>query len=70
METIIGDEKLIKAEFDTILDLIVKYGGIEYAKKQAQGHIDRAKRCLDIFEDSQTRALLENLADYVLARKM
>jgi octaprenyl-diphosphate synthase len=70
METIIGDPDLAREEFDSILDLIIKYGGIEYSKDRAQEHVDQAKTCLDIFEASKPRALLKDLADYVLARKM
>jgi octaprenyl-diphosphate synthase len=70
METIIGDPDLAREEFDSILDLIIKYGGIEYSKDRAQEHVDQAKTCLDIFEASKPRALLKDLADYVPARKM
>lgn len=70
METIIGDPDLAREEFDSILDLIIKYGGIEYSKDRAQEHVDQAKTCLDIFEASKPRALLKDLADYVLAREM
>jgi octaprenyl-diphosphate synthase len=70
METIIGDEGLAEAEFDTVLGLITKYGGITYTRERARNHIDQAKKCLDTFESSKTRTILEDLADYVLAREM
>ena len=70
METIIRDPDLAREDFDSILDLIIKYGGIEYSKDRAQEHVDQAKTCLDIFEASKPRALLKDLADYVLTRKM
>jgi octaprenyl-diphosphate synthase len=70
METIIRDQDSRRDDFDTILELINKYGGIAYTNKRAQEHTDQAKRCLGLFEPSKTRALLEDLADYVLARNM
>jgi len=70
METIIRDQDSRRDDFDTILELINKYGGIAYTNKRAQEHTDQAKRCLGLFEPSKTRALLEDLADYVLTRKM
>jgi geranylgeranyl pyrophosphate synthase len=53
-----------------VLETIREYGGIEYARKRAQDHIDKAQKSLDIFQASETRILLEQLADYVLIRKM
>ncbi|NVM22000.1 MAG: polyprenyl synthetase family protein [Desulfobacterales bacterium] len=70
MEEIIGDPAFTKAGFDAVLSLIKKYGGIAYARKRAHEHIDQAKRSLGIFDGSKSRGLLEDLADYVLMRKM
>ncbi len=70
METIIGAPDLTKADFDSILGLARQYGGIEYTKKLARKHIEQAKKCLDVFDASKPRILLEDLAEYVLARKM
>ncbi|NVM20742.1 MAG: hypothetical protein HWN68_03045 [Desulfobacterales bacterium] len=70
MEAAIEASDFTRAGFDAVLALIKKYGGIAYARKRAQEHIDEAKRFLDIFDGSKPRSLLEDLADYVLARKM
>jgi octaprenyl-diphosphate synthase len=58
------------ADFETVLGLIKKYGGIAYTRDRAREHIEQAKKCLEIFDASQARTLLEHLADYVLVRKM
>ncbi|MBW1677448.1 MAG: polyprenyl synthetase family protein [Deltaproteobacteria bacterium] len=58
------------ADFETVLGLIKKYGGIAYTRDRAQEHIEQAKKCLEIFDASQARTLLEQLADYVVVRKM
>ncbi len=70
METIIQQGTFTKDELDSILALVAKYGGIEYTRKRAREHIDQAKTYLQIFDVSETRRLLEDLADYVVVRKM
>ncbi len=70
METIIRDEEVNKEGFDTILDLVTKYGGITYAGNRARNHIEEAKRHLSLFETSKSRTILEDMADYVLTREM
>lgn len=70
MERVISDGGRAQEEFDTILDLINKYGGMTHTTERAREHIDQAKTYLDIFEASKTRAILKDLADYVLAREI
>jgi octaprenyl-diphosphate synthase len=70
MEIIVRDTDVTQKDFETVVKLITEYGGIEYARKRAQVHIDQAKASLNTFRSSETRILLEQLADYVLVRKM
>ena len=70
MESIIQNEDMDGSKFDAVLDLVNKCGGILYARRRAQEKIDQAKTYLGVFGASKTRALLEDLADYVLARQM
>ena len=70
MERIIQQGTFTKDEFDSVLQLVAQYGGIEYTRKRVQEHIDQAKAYLQIFDVSKTRRLLEDLADYVVVRKM
>jgi len=70
LEIIIQDTDITEADFETVLGLIKKYGGIAYTRERAQEHIEQAKTCLDIFSASKPRTLIEHLADYVLVRKM
>jgi octaprenyl-diphosphate synthase len=70
METIIQQGTFTKDEFDSVLQLVAEYGGIEYTRKRVREHIDQAKAYLQIFDVSKTRGLLEDLADYVVVRKM
>ena len=59
-----------EADFETVLGLIKKYGGIAYTRERAQEHIEQAKKCLNTFSASKPRGLLEQLADYVLVRNV
>jgi len=70
MEIIVRDTDVTEKDFKTVVELIMQYGGIEYTRERAQEHIDQAKKSLNIFEPSQTRTLLEQLADYVLVRRV
>lgn len=70
LETIIGDTDIAESDFDTVLEMIEKYGGIAYTRGRAQEHIEKARKCLDIFNASKPRTLLEQLADYVLVREL
>ncbi len=70
METTIRDTDLAEADFETVLELVKKYGGIAYTKDRAREHIGRAKARLDAFRPSQPKRLLEQLADYVLVREV
>jgi octaprenyl-diphosphate synthase len=70
LEIIIQDPDIKEEDFEAVLELIKKYDGVEYTRERAQEHIEKAKACLEIFSASNARRLLEQLAEYVLARKM
>jgi octaprenyl-diphosphate synthase len=70
LEIIIQDPDIREEDFEAVLELIKKYDGVEYTRERAQEHIEKAKACLKIFSASNPRTLLEQLADYVLARQM
>ena len=70
METIIRDVDMAEADFETVLGLIKKYGGVKYTRDRAQEHIEQAKNSLYIFDASKPRTFLKQLADYVIVREM
>jgi octaprenyl-diphosphate synthase len=70
METIIRNEEANTTDFQTILELVTKYGGISYGRNRAKALVEQAKERLTIFEPSKSRAVLEDMADYVLTRQM
>ncbi len=57
-------------QFRTILELVKKHGGIAYTRNRAEDQIEKARQSLLLFETSKSRTILEDLADFVLARKM
>lgn len=70
METIIRKEQASTTDFNTILELVTKHGGIAYTKSRAKGLVEQAKQSLNHFESSKSRLVLEDMAEYVLAREM
>jgi octaprenyl-diphosphate synthase len=70
MEQIIRQQTCSVQEFQLLLDLLQKYGGIDYTYQMAQNFIVAAKDQLKEFEPGNTREVLIMLADYALIRKV
>ncbi len=70
METIIQHEEIDEKDVDNISKLISKYGGFTYTRRRAEEYINNAKSYLEVFDSSEARCLLEDLANYVLERNM
>lgn len=58
-----GDENVSEA-----MEIMEKYGSIEYAWKVAQEDVNKAKELLDILDDSPAKDALLKIADFVLER--
>ena len=70
MEQIIGDDQFTVEMFETLKELLRQNGGIAYTQNLAADHITKAKSALDIFDASETRDILLDIADYALSRKL
>lgn len=70
MIKIIQDDDVATEDFMTLVDLLDKYGGIDYTQKTATAFIDTAKAALAGFEPSPTKATMLDIADYALARRV
>jgi octaprenyl-diphosphate synthase len=55
--------------FERLKEKLYEYKGIEYTRKRAADHVKKAKACLDIFNDCQSKKLLYLIADYSMERK-
>jgi octaprenyl-diphosphate synthase len=70
MIKIIGNTDFTTDDFKTLLDLLVKYGGIDYTQETAASYIDTAKNALAVFEPSPTKETMLDIADYALQRRV
>ena len=69
MEKMITNE-FSEDEFKLLIDFLDKYGGVTYTQTKAAAHIDKAKHALAVFEPSETKDILLDVADYALSRKV
>jgi octaprenyl-diphosphate synthase len=70
MATIIKDQDFSSEDFEILVEKLEKYDGIDYTREMAASYIQKAKDALSIFESSETKELMFDIADYALARKM
>ena len=56
-------------EIKEIISFVEDNGGIEYAMKKANSHIELAKRSLDRYPANEYRKSLEGLVDFITARE-
>jgi octaprenyl-diphosphate synthase len=70
MIKIIQNKEFSVDEFQTLIALMKKYGGIAYTEKNAMACIEKAKKSLSIFEPSKIKESLIDIADYVMARRI
>ena len=70
MKAIIQNEQFSAEEFRILVDMLNQYDGIQYTRKLAAERIDAAKAALSVFEPTEIRSLLNDIADYALERKV
>jgi octaprenyl-diphosphate synthase len=54
--------------FAEIMELVERYGMLQAARDKARHFAEKAKRCLDIFPDSQYKDALRSLAEFIVER--
>ena len=69
IESIIENKNFSIDEFQTLVKLMERYGGLDYTRMKALAYVNKAKDALSIFPSSQTRDILSGFADYALVRK-
>jgi octaprenyl-diphosphate synthase len=70
MEDAITSTSFSPGVFGELKEKLYAYKGIEYTEKRALNHVKKAKACLDIFHDGQSKKLLCQIADYSIERKV
>jgi octaprenyl-diphosphate synthase len=68
MAKIIHNQDFTTDEFQRLKEIIEKYEGLSYARDLAGKHIQKAKEALSVFKPSDTREILNDIADYALVR--
>ena len=66
---ILKGEETSQADVNVAMDLLDKYGALEYARNVAQENVEEAMKLLEILPDSESKQALELIADFVLERK-
>jgi len=70
MENTITSTNFSSALFEELKNKLYTYKGIEYTEQKALEHVKKAKACLNIFHDCQSKELLRQIADYSIERKV
>lgn len=69
MTEIIADTDFSIPDFEALVEMMNRYGGITYTRREATGHITAAKDALcKAFPASTAREVLLDIADYALVR--
>ncbi len=69
IKQLLGQESMGETDLKMALDVINKYGGIQYTDSMAKSYIDKAIDNLASFDDSEVKKGLISLAGYVLERE-
>jgi len=70
MENFITSSDFSSNLFEKLKEKLYEYRGIEYTDQKARDHVKKAKACLNVFHDCQSRELLCQIADYSIERKV
>lgn len=68
LENIISGDNVSLEEVKKALEIVRGTNSLEYARKRASAFISRAKKELDILEDTRAKAALHYIADYAVSR--
>jgi octaprenyl-diphosphate synthase len=68
MVDLIEAREFTPSQFQRLIALLKKNGGIAYTRQNAVRHVDKAKAALDVFPMSSERTVLQDIADYALWR--
>ena len=69
MRNIIENRDFTVDDFSRLLCLMKKYGGMDYTRRQAAGHIATAKNALAVFSPCESKNILLQVAEFVLSRE-
>ena len=70
IKKIIRNKDFSEKDFKTLVELMEKYGGLAYTQETAAHYINKAKSALSVFEPSQPKEIMLDIANYALARRL
>ncbi len=70
MEKIIEDSEFSPEQFERLKKKLIRYKGIDYTRKCARDHVEKAIHCLTGFTDGPSKELLCMIAGYSIERKV
>ena len=69
MKKIIKNSDFSIQEFETLIEMMNQYDGIDYTLNLASEKVKTAKAALSVFQPSETKELLSDIADYAVNRE-
>jgi geranylgeranyl diphosphate synthase type I len=66
---VLGRKDATPSQIERAISVLEDSGSIEYARSKAAEMVDNGKQALDVLPDSQARALMLDLADYMIRRR-
>lgn len=69
MRSIIKNRDFSDDDFNQLLCLMKKYGGIDYTRRQAADQIASAKNAITVFSPCESKTVLLKIAEFALSRK-
>ena len=69
MEAIIQNDEFSYEDFKWLVAVLLESGAIDYTERLAREHVEKAKDALSIFDDSETKKILLDIADYAIVRQ-
>ena len=70
MEAFIEDHRFSEDDFKRLVAMLRRLGGIDYTLRQADNHVTRAKKAMDMFPPSEAKSILLHMADYAMIRNL
>lgn len=70
MKKIIKNSDFSIHEFETLIEMMNQYDGINYTMNLASEKVKTAKAALSVFQPSETKELLSDIADYAVNREL
>ncbi len=70
LKKIFSAEEISPADFLKVKNIVTGCGGLDYAYQSALSHIKTAKEALQVFPSHPTKVILQDIADFVLCRRV